>query len=126
MLHSDFDELHNIQHINNLPSLLENGILSKDRSKLLKEHRSVALEVIQDRREKVIVPNTNRRLHSYANLYFNARNKMMSRLRNRDRELCVLRVNKQVLRYDGVVVADQNASSDYVRFGGGIDGLKTD
>jgi hypothetical protein len=124
MLYDDLEELHNIQHIANLPSLLTLGILSNDRSKSLGKHESVALEVIQDRREKVIVPNTNRRLHSYANVYFNARNKMMSRLRGQHRDLCVLRLNKKIFLCNGVVVADQNASSDYVRFGGGVNGLK--
>ncbi len=38
--------------------------------------------------------------------------------------MCVLRINKGILRYNNVVVADQNASSDYVRFGGCVNGLR--
>jgi hypothetical protein len=72
MVYDDLEELHNIQHVANLPSILTHGILSKDRSRSLGKHNSVALQVIQDRRERVIVPNANRRLHSYANLYFSA------------------------------------------------------
>ena len=118
----DLTELHNITHLKNLPSILKDGILSHDRMRRT-AHESVAMQEIQDRRESVVLPN-GRRLHSYANLYFYARNKMMSKIRGRHRELCVLRIDKSILHEETAIVADQNASSKYVRFSAGLAGLR--
>lgn len=54
------------------------------------------------------------RLHQYANLYFHARNPMLSARRHED--VCVLRIAVQVLALPGAVITDQNAASNYVRF----------
>lgn len=71
-------ELHYITPIENLDSILGRGILSHNRAARL-EHRSVALESVQDIRRGKSVPGGST-LHSYANLYFHARNPMMYRL----------------------------------------------
>ena len=118
---NDLTELHNITHLKNLPSIFEHGILSHERAKKVR-HESVAMQEIQDRRADVILPN-NRKLHSYANVYVNAGNKMMSKIRALHRDLCVLRIDKQILHKSTAIVADQNASSKYVRFSEGITGL---
>ena len=55
-------------------------------------------------------------LHDYANLYFDAHNPMLSKCRNRNDEICVLRVNPNVLDLTGVIVTDRNAATDLVRF----------
>ena len=88
-------------------------------------HESVALEDVQRMRAKVRVPvpGGSRPLHSYANLYFSARNPMMFKRKDQHKELCVMRIRKDVLRLDGIVVADCNAASEYVRFGRGVEGL---
>src|ERR1700692_2987960 len=91
----DLVELHYITPLKNLPSILEEGILSHERAKKVK-HESVAMQEIQDRRADVVLPN-NRKLHSYANVYFYARNKMMSKIRAQRRDLCVLRIAKEIL-----------------------------
>lgn len=122
----DLQELQYITHMANLASILQHGILSHHGvAKLGTERVSVASEEIQERRRKVRVPvpNSSRPLHSYANLYFSARNPMMWVLRNQHDDLCVLRVGKDVLHLPGVVVTDCNASSDHVRFGDGVSGL---
>ena len=41
---------------------------------------------------------------------------MMSALRDQAETLCAMRISKMVLATNGVVLADCNASSDYVRF----------
>jgi hypothetical protein len=79
------------------------------------QHHSVAMQPIQDRRDKRRVPG-GLRLHQYANLYFHARNPMMSKRRNEAAGLCILRVSTEVLDLPGCVVTDQNAASNYVRF----------
>ena len=40
------------------------------------------------------------------------------------KELCVIRINKDVLTLSEVIITDGNASSDYVRFYTAADGLK--
>jgi hypothetical protein len=114
MTRDDLTELHNINHLENLPSILQRGILSHARAARVK-HQSVAMEVIQTRRSQVRVPG-GRRLHEYANLYINARNKMMYKVKGGHKDLCVLRISSGVLDLPEVVIADQNASSAYVRF----------
>lgn len=107
-------ELHCIMPIENLPSVFRNGILCHDRAEQI-PHASVALQEIQDRRVNKTVPN-GMRLHRYANLYFCARNPMMYRRKDVHEDLCVIRVNREVMRLPNVVISDQNAASDWVRF----------
>jgi len=107
-------EFHCIMPIENIASVLANGILSHVRAAKL-SHASVALESVQQTRSQVSIPG-GKRLHAYANLYFHARNPMMSKRRSQADSLCVLRIDQAVLRLPGVVLTDQNAASRYVRF----------
>jgi hypothetical protein len=107
-------ELHCIMPLDNVPSILEHGILSYERAAKLK-HRSVAMQPVQDRRDQKQVPG-GLKLHQYANLYFHARNPMLYKRKDESPSLCVLSVSTRVLELPGTVIADQNAASDYVRF----------
>ena len=107
-------ELHCIMPIANIPSVMERGVLSHERAASV-QHLSVALQPVQDRRDKKHVPG-GLRLHQYANLYFHARNPMMFKRRDEAPNLCVLRISTTILERDGTVISDQNAASDYVRF----------
>jgi hypothetical protein len=49
---------------------------------------------------------------------------MMYKIKDGHRILCVLQVNTAILDKPGVVIADQNASSKYVRFAAAPDGLQ--
>lgn len=100
--------------IENISSVLEFGILSHERVKAL-QHRSVAMQEVQDRRDKRSVPR-GLRLHQYANLYFHARNPMLYKRRPEAASLCVLRISTDVAHEKGVVFTDCNAASGYVRF----------
>jgi ssDNA thymidine ADP-ribosyltransferase, DarT len=100
--------------IGNVPSVLAHGILSHERAARL-PHHSVAMQPVQDKRDKKSVPG-GMRLHQYANLYFHARNPMLSKRLGEIDDLCVLRVSLDVLNSPGAVITDQNAASDYVRF----------
>jgi hypothetical protein len=99
--------------LENIPSVLKFGILSNERAAKL-QHRSVAMEDVQEKRELKHVPG-GLELHQYANLYFHARNPMLYK-RKDEASLCVLRVSSEVIQLPGVVLADCNASSPYVRF----------
>jgi len=107
-------ELYYIVPIQTVPSILQHGILSHNRAKKL-PHLDISMAVIQDRRANKTVPG-GLRLHDYANLYFNARNKMMSKKRPEHDRICVLRISPEVLHLSGAVIADQNASSGYAIF----------
>jgi hypothetical protein len=107
-------ELHCIMPIDNIESVMMHGILSYERAARL-PHRSVAMQPVQDRRDKKEVPG-GLRLHRYANLYFHARNPMLFKRLAESAGLCVLQVSIQVLKVPDTVITDQNAASDWVRF----------
>ncbi len=107
-------EFHCIMPLANVPSVLTHGILSYERAAKL-AHHSVAMQTIQDKRDQRQVAG-GLKLHQYANLYFHARNPMMYLRRAQAKDLCVLRISTTICNLDGVVFADSNASSDYVRF----------
>lgn len=107
-------EFQNITPLENVPSILLNGILSYALAAKL-PHHSVALPEVQDQRDQKRVPG-GLALHEYANVYFHARNPMMSRRREEAHTLCVLRVSTEILEIPGAVITDQNAVSKYVKF----------
>lgn len=107
-------EFQNITPLVNIPSILRHGILSHAQASKL-PHHSVALQEVQDKRDQKQIPG-GLALHEYANVYFHARNPMMSRRRNEALSLCVLRVSVEILKIPGAVITDQNAVSKYVKF----------
>ena len=114
-MHEYIQELQYIVAITNVPSILENGILCYEMASTV-AHTSVALREVQERRAEKRIPG-GLPLHRYVNLYLNARNPMLFRLmKNASDDLCILRVDRGVIEHLGVVVADRNASSDYVTF----------
>lgn len=122
MNRADIAELHYITPIVNAPSILEHGILS-NRQAARMAHASVAMEEVQDRRRNKQIPGA-RLLHDYTNLYFDAHNPMLSKRRSQNDVICVLRIDPAVLDMPGVIVADRNAASDYVRFYPAADGIQ--
>lgn len=116
-------DLHYITPIENLCSILDHGILSHNQvTKLKVAHVSVAMQEIQDRRARVVVPGA-RPLHDYVNLYFHARNPMLYLRASEHARLCVLKIEVAVIDLPGTVITDQNASSAYARFAPGPEGL---
>jgi len=107
-------EFHNIQPIENVPSILKLGLLSFYQAQKHR-HLSIARDDIQKKRDEKIIPG-GLPLHQYASLYFDARNPMMYRRCNERKDLCVLKISKSVDEIENVVFSDQNASSDYARF----------
>jgi hypothetical protein len=107
-------EFQNISPLVNIPSILQHGILSHAQASKL-PHHSVALQEVQAKRDRIRIPG-GLALHEYANVYFHARNPMMSRRRDEAHALCVLRVSTEILKIPGAVITDQNAVSQYVKF----------
>ena len=106
--------LYNIQAINNIPSIMRRGLLSNEKASRI-THISIAMDEVQVRRDLVRIPN-GLKLHQYANLYFDPKNPMLSRKRNQNQEICILKFDRAVLDLDGVILSDRNASSDYAAF----------
>ncbi len=123
MTRDEITELHFIAPIANVPPIMKHGILCHERAGQV-EHHSVAMAEIQERRTNKRIPGAGT-LHDYANLYFDAHNPMLSRLRAQNDDICVLQVDAKVLDLPGVIIADRNAASDWVRFSRVGDGLKT-
>jgi len=107
----DVEELHFITYIENLPSILKRGILSHNISRHINFH-DISESGVQELRAKKKIPGTNRSLHDYANLYFDAHNPMLSKIRSKNNKICVLRINNRVLDIDGVIITDQNAARE--------------
>lgn len=114
MNRANVTELHYITAIANITSILQHGILSHTLAAELM-HDSVAMPEIQAIRQNKQIPGA-RRLHEYANLYFDAHNAMLSRVRGHNSAICVLHVDAGVLDLPGVIVTDRNAASGWVRF----------
>ncbi len=121
MNREDISELHYITAIENVLSMMRHGILSNRRAAQV-AHTSVAMEEVQGRRRDKHIPGACP-LHDYANLYFDAHNPMLSKRRDKNDMICVLRIDHSVFDVMGVIVADCNAASDYVRFYTAVDGI---
>ena len=98
----------------NIASVLSHGILSYERAAKL-AHQSVAMQPVQDKRDKVQVPG-GLKLHQYANLYFHARNPMMFKRKDEAAQLCALHISTDVFSVAGTVITDCNAASEYARY----------
>ena|SRR3989338_3159690 len=114
---ADIKELYFITPIENLDSILTQGLLSHNRIAQLKiRHRSIANGVIQERRKNKPVPGGKYKLHDFVNLYFNPRNAMMFKRKDMHVDMCVLGVDVNLLNSKTTIVTDGNASSDYTIF----------
>lgn len=109
-------ELHYLCPLATVPSVLELGILSKnEQRRLCPDAPSLADPEIQEIREAKVIPGGGR-LHSYANVYFDSHNAMLSRRRDLNDSIAILRVNQSVLDLPDVIVTDRNAAASDVIF----------
>lgn len=112
---------YNIMPIENISSVIENGILSFENVKA-KNHSSIALNEVQNRRDGVVIPN-GLRLHQYANLYFTYNNPMLYKRKDISDSLCVLAISSKVMDLPEVVITDRNAAASLVHFYDPIEGI---
>lgn len=106
--------LYNIQPIDNIPSIMRNGLLSNEKAERI-VHASIAMRSVQERRDAIRIPN-GLKLHQYANVYFDPHNPMLSARRSQNENLCIIKFNYCILDIPGVIISDRNASSDYACF----------
>lgn len=117
----DVKELHYITPIDSVGSILQYGILSHQLANAL-PHTDLSMQEVQALRANKIIPG-GEKLHHYANCYFDAHNPMLSKRRDRNSEIRVLRISPNILALPNVIISDRNASSDYARFYPSPEGL---
>ena len=118
MVRPEIKSLYYITHVNNLPSILEHGILSHARI----EETGVAFTPIYDSdivsmRKGKATPE-GRSLWEYANLYFQPRNPMMYRvIHEKDRQdIAIVAVAPDILNGANVLITDGNAANGPTAF----------
>ena len=122
MNRSDITEFHYITAIGNMKSILDRGILCHRLAGSC-QHVSVADNDVQNRRSNKQIPGTSKTIHDYVNLYFDAHNPMLSRLRDKNNSICILQIRPDVLDLPEVIVSDMNAARNWARFKQVEDGL---
>jgi O-acetyl-ADP-ribose deacetylase (regulator of RNase III) len=123
---TDIRSLYYITHVQNLPSILHNGILSHGQI----ESHGIPFtpiydaDIVSNRKDKTTPDNKS--LWEYANVYFQARNPMMYRVVHEKgrRELAVVGVTPTIVDGKGVLVTDGNAASKATGFLRAPEGLK--
>lgn len=115
--------LYYIVSINNLTSIFNNGILSKNLiiSKNIK-YDDISNEEVQNIRNKRHVFDYE--LHDYVNLFINPRNSMMYSVQHNKGNsiLSVLEINIDILNDSFSAVSDGNCASDNTKYYRSIDG----
>ena len=109
------DFLYHITHVDNMPSIREHGLLSHNAAQ---QAGLVSVDIsdpnVQERRADKSV--FGRPLHDYVPLYFNPKNPMLSVRRERQDNLVILFLDRELLVQDGVVFSDGNAASGPTNF----------
>lgn len=114
----DIRELYYITHIDNLHSILAQGIFSHEKVEAEKVCTTPIYNAeIVSRRSQITTPDA-KNLWSYANLYFQPRNAMMYRVvHEKDpKNLAVVGINKKVLSEKEVFITDGNAAHETTQF----------
>ena len=124
---AEIKSLFYITHVENVPSILQHGILSH----ALIESRNLPFtphlrRCDREQSERTKATPERGSLWEYANLYFQPRNPMMYRVftRKPPRILAVVGVKPGVLQLPQVMITDGNAASNPTRFFKAAEGLK--
>ena len=117
--------LYYICHVENLGSILEKGIFSRQDVEAQNiTHRDIHDPGVLSHRDKTL-PN-GKNLQEYINLYFQPRNAMLYRLVcNLDRKpLVILQIDSSVLEVEGSYFSDRNAAAYGAQFFSNLSDLK--
>lgn len=112
----EFEHLFHMTHINNLESILSEGLLAKailKENRLLKEDISDPL--VQNRRDRA-EPVHKRSIHDYVPFYLCPRNPMLSKKREIQDKVIILGVSAKALMSLSHLFADGNAASCSTEF----------
>lgn len=107
------ESLYYITHVDNIPSILQMGILSHARieNEGIRHRTIYNAQVIDRRSNREVQPGRN--LWSFANLYFQPRNPMLYAVIHKAKlnEIAVLAIKKEILNRKGVFITSGNAAS---------------
>jgi hypothetical protein len=116
--------LWHMTHLSNLPSILDNGLLSHSRVHREQiRYRDISEESVQHWRERNEAVYS-RPIHSYVPLYINPRNAMLFRRRQVQHELCMIEISRNVILDRNCVVTDGNAAARRTKFFRPIEGFE--
>lgn len=107
-----------ITHVDNLPSILKNGLYSHNNSFVKKD---ISNNDVNSRRHYK-EPIYNHNVHDYVPFYFNPRNAMMYNVRHEN--VVVLQFSTKLMYQENVIFTNQNAATNNVTFINDINDLK--
>lgn len=120
---TDILELFYLTSIENIPSILQHGILSHKRAnRKFPTHKDIADDEVQERRaskfiERVVQEKRSLSLHQHAPLFLNPQNAMIKTCKEKNKKkLCILRIYPSLLERGDVVLTNRNASTDEAVF----------
>lgn len=106
------DYLYHMTYIDNLASIIENGLLSHNEAYgqgLIEA--DISDPNVQDIRAVTIDPFYNRPLHDYVPLYFSPRNPMLYRRREIQEDIVILGIDPQLLSEPNIIFTNGNAAA---------------
>ncbi|KAA0443932.1 MAG: DUF4433 domain-containing protein [Candidatus Thioglobus sp.] len=97
----EINSLYYICHINNLASILKNGLLSHNSVQTLTPETIYDKDIINRRKDIKPNPEKNETLWDFTNLYFNARNAMLYRVihEQKAKNIVIIQFKKSILDY---------------------------
>jgi hypothetical protein len=99
-------------HIDNIVSILNNGLLSHANSKVSVD---ISNQEVNDRRARK-EPIYHKSIHSYVPFYINPKNAMLYCRRDIQDDIVILAYNKDLITKSGAIFTDGNASSNATKF----------
>jgi hypothetical protein len=119
------DYLYHMTYINNLASIIRNGLLSHNeayRQGLIEA--DISDPTVQDIRANRIDPFYNRPLHDYVPLYFSPRNPMLYRRREIQEDIVILGLDPHLLSEPNIIFTNGNAAASGTIYYTGISMLE--
>ncbi len=118
------DYLYHMTAIENLTSILKNGLLSHEEAHKQKlVHTDISDPHVQDLRFNLKDPFYGKALHSYVPLYFSPRNPMLYRRRELQDDIIILGIDPKLLLEPDVCFTDGNAAARDTYFYRGVEML---
>ena len=116
-------EIYNISPLDNIESILQNGLLSFNNAKRI-FHVSLANDEIQLMRANKVISKDGLTLHDYASCYFNPRNAMLYRLISNGENCVIISISIDVLNLTDTLITDRNAATQISRIYTPADGYE--
>jgi hypothetical protein len=103
-------------HADNLDSILTAGEIYSKNKMGTRPFKSIANSSVQERRSKVIVPQSGRPLHDYVPLYFGNRTPMSAVVQDHNEDIFFFRFSLEILVHQGLIFTDGNAAASVTKF----------